>query len=119
MAITGSVTIRALRLLELFTPSAPRLTLSDLSRKSGYPLSTVHRLTSDLIEWGALERDSSGRFTVGLKLWEIASLAPRGTMLRELAMPVMEDLSQITRENVQLGIAEGTEVVFVERIAGQ
>ncbi|MDT2004528.1 IclR family transcriptional regulator [Rhodococcus opacus] len=119
MAITGSVTIRSLRLLELFTPAAPRLTLSDLSRKSGYPLSTVHRLTSDLIEWGALERDSSGRFTVGLKLWEIASLAPRGTMLRELAMPVMEDLSQITRENVQLGICEGTEVVFVERIAGQ
>ncbi|WP_308213826.1 IclR family transcriptional regulator [Rhodococcus tibetensis] len=119
MRVTGSVTIRSLRLLELFTPAAPRLTLSDLARKSGYPLSTVHRLAGDLIEWGALERDSSGRFTVGLKLWEIASLAPRGTMLRELAMPVMEDLSQITRENVQLGVCEGTEVVFVERIAGQ
>lgn len=116
---TGSATIRSLRLLELFTPANPRLSLSDLSRKSGYPISTVHRLTSDLIEWGALEREDSGQFIVGLKLWEIASLAPRGTMLREFAMPVMEDLSQITRENVQLGVCEGSDVVFVERIAGQ
>ncbi|MEV0947245.1 IclR family transcriptional regulator [Rhodococcus sp. NPDC049939] len=119
MPTTGSVTIRSLRLLEYFTPSSPSLTLSDLARKSGYPLSTVHRLTGALIEWGALERDRGGRFSVGLKLWEIASLAPRGTMLRELAMPVMEDLSQITRDNVQLGICEGTEVVVVEHITGQ
>lgn len=45
----------------------------------------------------------SGR--VGL-LWEVASLAPRGQGLRERALPFLEDLSQITRENVQLAVRE-------------
>jgi len=54
----------------------------------------------------------------GLRLWEIGSLAPRGPGLREAALPFLEDLSQITRENVQLAVREGAEVVFIERIAG-
>jgi DNA-binding IclR family transcriptional regulator len=48
----------------------------------------------------------------------VASLAPRGQGLRERALPFLQDLSQITRENVQLAVREGTELVFVERIAG-
>lgn len=111
--------MRALTLLEAFSPDQPVLTLSEISRRTGFPLTTVHRLAADLTEWGALERDHSGRYRVGLRLWEVASLAPRGTLLRELAMPVMGDLAQITRENVQLGVREGTEVIFVERIGGQ
>ena len=49
----------------------------------------------------------------------MAALAPRGLGLRELAMPFLEDLSQVTQENVQLAVREGLEVVFVERIAGR
>lgn len=116
---TGSVTVRALTLLEAFTREQPSLTLSEISRRTGLPLTTVHRLAGDLTEWGALERDSSGRFSVGLRLWQVGALAPRGALLRELALPVLEDLSQITQENVQLGVREGTEVVFVERLGGQ
>ncbi|MDH6676322.1 DNA-binding IclR family transcriptional regulator [Rhodococcus sp. LBL1] len=116
---TGSVTVRALNLLEVFSPDQPVLTLSEMSRLTGFPLTTVHRLAADLTAWGALERDGSGRYRIGLRLWEVASLAPRGTMLRELAMPVMEDLSQITQENVQLGVREGTEIIFLERIGGK
>lgn len=119
MPRTGSVTVRALRLLESFTPAAPTLSLGELARRSGYPLTTVHRLTTDLLAWGALERDANGHMHIGLRLWEVASLAPRGALLREVAMPVMEDLSQITHENVQLGILDGHDVIFLERIAGK
>ena len=69
--------------------------------------------------WGALERDDTGRYHVGLRLWEVGSLAPRGTPLREVALPFLEDLYVVTRENVQLAVREDTEVVFVERIAGR
>ncbi|GAA4704978.1 IclR family transcriptional regulator [Phytohabitans rumicis] len=48
----------------------------------------------------------------------MASLAPRGLGLRELAMPTMEDLYEVTHENVQLAVRQGLELVFVERIAG-
>lgn len=114
----GPVVTRALRILAAFTPDRPSLTLSELSRQSGLPVSTVHRLVTELTAWGALERDPAGGYHIGLRLWEVGSLAPRGLGLREAALPYLEDLSQVTRENVQLAVREGTEVVFVERIAG-
>jgi len=115
---TGPVVARALQILAAFSPHRRALTLSELSRHAGLPVSTVHRLAAELVGWGALERDPAGRFHIGLRLWEIGSLAPRGLGLREAALPYLEDLSQVTRENVQLAVREGTEVVFVERIAG-
>jgi DNA-binding IclR family transcriptional regulator len=115
---TGPVVARALQILAAFTPDRRALTLSELSRYAGMPVSTVHRLTSELVAWGALERDPAGCYHIGLRLWELGSLAPRGLGLREAALPYLEDLSQVTRENVQLAVREGTEVVFVERIAG-
>ncbi|MEJ8278100.1 IclR family transcriptional regulator [Pseudonocardia spirodelae] len=110
--------VRALGLLDAFGPDRPALTLSELARHAGVPLSTAHRLVADLARCGALERDDAGRYRIGLRLWELGALAPRGQALRETALPFLEDLSRITRENVQLAVREGAEVVFVERLAG-
>jgi DNA-binding IclR family transcriptional regulator len=115
---TGPVLARALQILGAFSTDRPAMTLSELSRQTGLPVSTVHRLLGSLVEWGALERGEDGCYRIGLRLWEVGALAPRGQGLRERALPFLEDLSQITRENVQLAVREGTELVFVERIAG-
>jgi DNA-binding IclR family transcriptional regulator len=115
---TGPVLGRALRLLDVFGPTRPVMTLSQIARHAGLPLSTAHRLLGELVAWGALERNESGCYRIGLRLWELGALAPRGTGLRERALPFLEDLSQVTRENVQLAVREGTEVVYIERIAG-
>lgn len=115
---TGPVIARALRILGSFTAHRRVMTLSELSRRTGIPVSTVHRLATELVACGALERNAVGGFHIGLRLWEIGSLAPRGQGLRELALPFLEDLAQVIRENVQLAVREGTEVVFIERIAG-
>ncbi|MFV2198707.1 IclR family transcriptional regulator [Nocardiopsis sp. LOL_012] len=114
-----SVTAKVLALLDAFTPRAPELTLTQMARRSGLSLSTAYRRAAELVEWGALERDAEGRYRIGLRLWEVASLAPRGLGLREAAMPFLEDLYEVTRENVQLAVREGHELVFVERIAGR
>ncbi|QRP43645.1 IclR family transcriptional regulator [Amycolatopsis sp. FDAARGOS 1241] len=114
-----SVTSKVLALLEAFTPDAADLSLSELARRSGVSLATAHRRAAELVEWGALERDATGRYRIGLRLWEVASLAPRGLGLRDAAMPFLEDLYEVTHENVQLAVREGLEVVFVERIAGR
>lgn len=115
---TGPVLGRALRLLDAFGPTRPTMSLSQLARHAGLPPSTAHRLLVQLVDWGALERDENGCYRVGLRLWELGALAPRGAGLRERALPFLEDLSRITRENVQLAVREGTEVVYIERIAG-
>ncbi len=114
-----SVTARAFGVLEAFTSAAPTLTLSEIARRAGLPLTTSHRLVAELRAAGALERDTDGTYRIGLRLWEIASLAPRGVPLREAALPFLEDLYEVTHENAQLGVREGHDVVYIERIAGR
>lgn len=81
-------------------------------------MTTVHRICVELSSFGALERRSDGKYQIGLRLWEIGSLAPRSQGLRDVALPIMEDLFVATQENVQLVVREGTEAVCVERIYG-
>jgi DNA-binding IclR family transcriptional regulator len=114
-----SVTGRAFGVLAAFTPAAPTLTLSEIARRAGLPLTTTHRLVGELRAAGALERDGDGAYRIGLRLWEIASLAPRGVPLREAALPFLEDLYEVTHENAQLGVREGHEVLYIERITGR
>ena len=109
---------RALRLLESFDTDRPRLSLGELSRHSGIPLSSTYRLAERLCAWGALERDDEGRYTVGLRLYEVASLAPRGLGLRERALPYMGDLAEATRQHVLLAVREGDDALLVERLSG-
>ena len=114
----ASVTSRALRILEAFRADRPELSLSQLARSTGLPLSTSHRLADELVRWGALERDRRGRYRIGLRLWEIGALAPR-LGLREVALPFLEDLYEATHENVQLAVLDGVEALYVERISGR
>jgi DNA-binding IclR family transcriptional regulator len=110
---------KLLAVLDAFTRERPALTLSEIARAVGVPLSTAHRLVGELCAWGGVERDEDGRYRVGLRVWELGALAPRGLGLREAALPFMEDLYEVTHENVQLAVRDGTELVFVERIAGR
>ncbi|GAB3543470.1 DNA-binding IclR family transcriptional regulator [Actinopolyspora lacussalsi] len=114
-----SVTGKLFTLLSAFGSGRAELTLSEIAHRSGLAMTTVHRLVGELTERGVLERGSDRRYRVGLALFEIAALAPRGPGLREVALPYMEDLYEVTRENVQLGVRADEEVVFVERLAGR
>ncbi|MFC4456800.1 IclR family transcriptional regulator [Pseudonocardia nematodicida] len=105
-------------MLAAFDADRPALTLSQLARRTGMPISTVHRLLGPLVDWGAVERGEDGAYRIGLRLWETGSLAPRGGGLRERALPFLEDLCQVSQENAQLAVRQGTELVFVERLAG-
>jgi DNA-binding IclR family transcriptional regulator len=110
---------RALGLLAAFDPAHRRLALSELSRRAGVPLSTARRLAERLAAWGALERGADGGYSVGLRLLEVASLAPRGHGLREVAMPYMEDLYEATRHHVLLAVRDGDQALLVERRSGR
>ncbi|MFC5996385.1 IclR family transcriptional regulator [Pseudonocardia hispaniensis] len=115
----STVTARVLAVLAAFQAANPRLTLTEISRRAGLPLTTAHRIVGELAAWGALERAGDGRYRIGLRLWEVGSLAPRSLGLRETAMPFLEDLYEVTRQNVQLAVLDGTEVVYVERLSAR
>jgi DNA-binding IclR family transcriptional regulator len=110
-----SVLKRALRILDTFQDVSSALSLSEISRRSGVPLTTTHRIVGELHEWGALERDGEGDYRIGLRLWEVAALAPRSVGLQRVALPFMQDLYETTHRGVHLAVREKDEVVFVER----
>ena len=109
---------KVLAVLATFDRERQQQTLSQIAQRTGLPISTTHRVVTELAEWGALERGEDGAWHVGLRLWEVGSVCPRGQILRDVALPFMQDLYEATHENIQLAVREGTELVFVERIAG-
>jgi DNA-binding IclR family transcriptional regulator len=108
---------RAFALLAAFDAKHRSLTLGELSRRSDIPTSSALRLAGRLVAWGALERAEDGRYSIGLRLWEIASLAPATHEMRRVAMPYMGDLAEVTRQHVLLAVREGGDAVLVERLS--
>jgi DNA-binding IclR family transcriptional regulator len=83
------------------------------------PASSALRLIGRLVAWGALERLEDGRYVVGVRLWEVASLSPRGHGVREIALPYLEDLFEVTRHHVLLAVRDKNEAVLIERLSSK
>ncbi|MFI1954137.1 IclR family transcriptional regulator [Streptomyces xinghaiensis] len=118
-AAGASVTSRALSILGAFDPLHPSLTLSDIARRTGIPLATVHRLSGELETWGALRRGYDGRYRIGLRLWELGSLSQALTSAREMALPHLRKLYERTGEDSYLAVPDGSDAVFVEYLGGR
>lgn len=110
-----SVVSKVRAILEAFDVEHPLLTLTDIARRSGLPLSTAHRLVAELVEWRALDREPDGGYRVGLRLWELGQLA--SPHLREVARPWLQDLLDATRENVHLAVRDDMDVLYLDKIS--
>ncbi|MFJ8795153.1 IclR family transcriptional regulator [Streptomyces sp. NPDC102462] len=108
---------KAVLLLECFRPTGGPFRLTELAERAGLAKSTTSRLLGSLLGLGLVERGEDG-YHLGGKLFELGSLVPRRRDLREAALPFLQDLFEATRATVHLGVREGHEVVYVERIHG-
>jgi DNA-binding IclR family transcriptional regulator len=108
--------VRVFGILEAFSPDHPWLTLSDIRRRTRLPVATVHRLVTQLTAIGALERGADGRYSIGIRLWEIATLEPRGHQLRDVARPFLFRLQENIGSTVLLSVLDGTETVVIEHV---
>lgn len=114
---TSSVLTRAFCVLDAFVPDGGEMGLSELVRRTELPKATVHRLASQLVDIGALEKVGD-RYRPGLRLFELGSVVVRHRRLRDNALPLMEDLYEATHETVHLGIPDGLDVLYLEKIVG-
>ncbi|MFH8682121.1 IclR family transcriptional regulator [Streptomyces lydicus] len=108
---------KAVAVLDCFRPDGGSFRLTELSVRTGLSKTTAFRLCGELVRLGLLERDAES-YRLGGKLFELGSLVPRRHDLREAALPFLQDLFEATHETVHLGVREGHEVVYVERIHG-
>lgn len=114
-----SVLTRAMRILRAFSTVSASLTVSEISRHADLPVATAHRLVAELVDLGALEREPDKRVRIGYQLWEMASRSSPALDLSRTALPYMEDLQAVVREHTQLGVLEGTDVLYLERLSGR
>jgi DNA-binding IclR family transcriptional regulator len=113
-----SVISRTGRLLEAFRPDHRELSLNQLARRAALPVSTTYRMASELVDWGAVERVDGGGYRIGLRPWEIGSLADRATSMFSVVIPFMKDLYEVTHETIQLAVLDGQDALFIEKIYG-
>jgi DNA-binding IclR family transcriptional regulator len=107
---------RVHRLLSSFDYEHNRLSLSDLSRRADLPLSTTHRMVTELLELGMLERDQHHLLSIGVELWKLGLLTPKTYGIQRVALPFMQDLYATTGLPIHLGIPEGDKVTVVESL---
>lgn len=113
-----SVTERFVRVLETFTPTRTAQTAAEIGRRAGLPSSSAHRIVSELVTSGLLERDDDRRVRIGMRLWELATRSSHALRLRQAALPFMERVQARVREHTQLAILEQDEALFLERLSG-
>ncbi|NRI70129.1 MULTISPECIES: IclR family transcriptional regulator [Rhodococcus] len=107
---------RVAAIMGAFNGKQQVLGLGDLSESTGLPKSTLHRLADQLCQVGWIERDPDG-YRIGIRMFELGSLAVEGNQLYEAAIPHLQALAAKTGMSTQLGILDQSEVVYLERIA--
>lgn len=106
----------AARLLCAFTPGDRDLGVSELAARLGLAKSTVHRLLATLAIEGLIEKDrSSGRYRLGLKLYELGAIVSTHLDLHQLVTEPLDDLRNRTHETVHVSILDNGEVLYIER----
>jgi DNA-binding IclR family transcriptional regulator len=108
-----SAVSRVVAVLSAFTATDGPLGISELSRRTGLPKATTHRLTHEMATHGLL--DLVGReFRLGLRVFELGETANAQRHLREVAVPYMADLRQATKQTIHLAVLDGVDVVYIQ-----
>jgi IclR family transcriptional regulator, acetate operon repressor len=113
-----SVLERAVKILGAYGPADRTLTLAEMTRRTGLPKPTVHRLAGELLQLGLLEGKGGGVYRLGMRMFELGQLVPLQRDLRDAALPFMQDLFEATHETVHLAVLEGTDVLYIDKISG-
>ena len=112
-----SVSSRLLEILFAFRKGHEVMGLAEIERETGMPHATTRRLLLELTSAGAVDRLEDGRFTIGLRLWQLATLTPRTESLRILARPFIDDLYGALKQHVQLAVLAEDHAVIIERMS--
>lgn len=108
---------KAAKIMELLMRGPTPVALSDLSRSLGMPMSTTSRFLSSMESLGFVRRENgTGKFYLGLRLFELGCRAIDDIGLRNIALPQMEKLRDQINENVFLTVLEGTRITYLDKI---
>jgi IclR family transcriptional regulator, pca regulon regulatory protein len=107
---------RGLEVIAAFPPGRPSLTLTEVAAATGLARPTARRILLTLAELGHV-RAVDGGFTLTPRVLELGVAYVRSQGLWELARPHMADLVAQTRESCSIAQLDGSDIVYVARVA--
>lgn len=99
---------KAFDILKVISSSRGGIRLNEIAKALDIAKSTVHGIIAILEEVGAVRKDASTRrYELGITLFELGKKAYSQVNLREVARPILENLTANVQETVFLGILSG------------
>jgi len=80
------------------------------------PKSSAHTLLTTLKSLGALYQQVDGGYVLGLRLFELGSVAASQRNVTELAIPFLQELAREVQLTCHLGVLEGNEAVYLAKL---
>lgn len=94
------------------------MNLSQIVAATGLPLSSVHRALEQLVALRWVQRHGRD-YQLGMRIIELGSAASQQNSLRQAALPSLHWLHRVTGCIVHLGVLDGDEVVYLEKVGGE
>lgn len=108
---------RALIVLDLLAQARHDLSLGEIAAELGWAKSTLHGVLATLRDYHYVDQSpETGRYCLGLHLFELGNQVARSWNIREAARPVMEQLLAMYGETVQLATEENGEILYIEKL---
>jgi DNA-binding IclR family transcriptional regulator len=93
--------------------------LKNVAAESGLHRATAYRILSALVDEGALEFDAATcRYRLGVEIFSFSAAMGDRFDIRNLARPMLEELSHKTRDTVYLGVRSGYDGLCIDMCEG-
>lgn len=107
----------AMQILRLFTVDKREWTLSEIAIKKAMSISTTKRLLKVLDNYGYLERDSgTKKYRLSLSILKLSGIIKTTMEIHQEAQPILKKLVHDFGEAVHIGILEGNETVYLDKM---
>ncbi|GHF48950.1 IclR family pca regulon transcriptional regulator [Amycolatopsis bartoniae] len=107
---------RGLAVIRAFNAGAPELTLSDVARATGLTRAAARRFLLTLVDLGYVRTDGK-YFSLTARVLELGYAFLSSMTLPDVAQPHLERLSAEVRESSSVSVLDGTDIVYVARVA--
>jgi IclR family transcriptional regulator, pca regulon regulatory protein len=107
---------RGLDVLAAFRPGRPAMTLSEVAAATGLARPTARRILITLERLGYVRADA-GAFALTPRVLDLGTAFVGSMGLWDVARPHMEDLVRLTGESTSIAQLDGSDVVYVARVA--
>lgn len=107
---------RGLEVIRSFNEECPRQSLSEVARRTGYSRASCRRLLFTLETLGYVGVDGR-EFFLQPRILDIGYSFLTSLPFRDIVEPFIQDLSDKVRESVSASVLDGSDIVFVSRVA--